>query len=122
SYYFSTFAQAINNVGEIVGWSTQGRNHALFWDSRRVMHRLENLIPPLSGVGLEIAYDINDHGQIAVRGASLNPPGPGRAYLATPVRPTLTLAVSDDEVVAGAVNELVVTGASPGARVVFGYS
>src|SRR5690606_1003492 len=45
-----------------------------------------------------------------------------RAYLATPVFPSMTLTVTGDLLQSGRVNELVVEGATPGARVLFGYS
>lgn len=53
-----TWAQAINERGQIVGYE-QGTSvqYALIWD--------QNSVDKLDGSGRTLAFDINEHGQIA---------------------------------------------------------
>jgi len=65
----SSEALAINNLGQVVGWSelaTKDR-HAFLFDQGRMID-LNNLIDPSSGWVLRNATAINDRGQIAGSG------------------------------------------------------
>lgn len=77
-------ARAINNRGQVVGWSkaTDGRAHAFLWQGG-TMTSLNDLIPA-SGWSLIVANDINDAGDIVGMGM-LN--GERHAFLLTPRRP-----------------------------------
>src|SRR5690606_38984951 len=122
-----SYAYGLNNAGEVVGFATFSDDlfdwAGVRWTLEDGMVDLNRLIPPHTGREILWGEDVNDAGQIAANGA---PPGQiwriGEAYLLTPVHPSLTLEAAGGNLVAGRVNELVVTGATPGARVHFAYS
>jgi len=87
--YGTSRAEAINNLGQVVG-SDGNYNHALLWQSG-TWTNLESLIPAGSGwTSLFMAYKINDHGQIA--GAGLRN-GNTRGYVMTPLTPVTPQAI-----------------------------
>lgn len=89
-------AWAVNNAGQIVGvssvsWFTQQDEHAFVYENG-VMRDLNALIPAGSGWALNVATDINAHGQIVGTGR-LN--GQERGFLLTPMGPPVLLAEPD---------------------------
>lgn len=92
-----TTPKAINNQGQVVG--TCGTSPAWIWESG-VLTNLNNLIPKDSGWILQVAYDINDAGQIVGTGTFQGKEN--RAFLLTPVPvggsgiPTLGLLLLSD--------------------------
>ncbi len=84
----------INDAGDVVGAYGQTAtvpnlmvdsvgDHAFVWrDADRVMRDLNDLVGPLNGWTLNIAFDVNNRGQIVGQG-TLN--GQKRAFLLTPV-------------------------------------
>jgi len=111
-------ANSINNQGQIVGFSTdeQYYAHAFFWEEG-TMYNLADLIPQDQGWGGRAnAYDINNAGQVV----GLMYRGDGdHGFVATPVDIEIGEPVPG---VAGMVNTLSISHATPGARVriVFG--
>jgi probable HAF family extracellular repeat protein len=83
-------ANAINNAGQIVGFSSpsffSSDGEQAFIFSAGVMQNLNQLIAPNSGWVLTRAVDINDAGQIVGNGFKDGQP---RAFLLTPTRPLL---------------------------------
>jgi probable HAF family extracellular repeat protein len=87
-YWHKSIARAINNHGQIVGEAmciTSGAPKAAFVWQDGVMHNLNDLIPPGTGLDLRSARDINDAGQIV--GYGINPAGQLRAFLLEPQQP-----------------------------------
>jgi probable HAF family extracellular repeat protein len=78
-----SIANAINNSGVVVGYSTlrDGVNHAFRWTRDGGMIDLNTLLPGGSGWVLHEANDINDNGQIV--GTGLHD-GTERAFRLTP--------------------------------------
>ena len=113
----------INNVGQIVGFAQEPggkhRDNGFLWEQGKGMQLLKNLVAPNSGMQIDLAFDINDNGEIAARAYRLND-GFFRALKLVPVDPEMVLS---DPVpgVAGVVNSWTVTGAVPGAKVTFVY-
>jgi probable HAF family extracellular repeat protein len=90
-----TSARAINRHGMIVGFGQLLPNGspgselptnrmALLWDGN-ALHKLNDLIDPVSGWHLELALDINDRGQIVGGGTHAQFPDRWRAFLLTPI-------------------------------------
>ncbi len=83
-------ANAINNAGDIVGFSSpsffSSSGEQAFIFSAGVMQNLNSLIPSNSGWVLTRAVDINDAGQIVGNGFKNGQP---RAFLLTPTQPLL---------------------------------
>jgi probable HAF family extracellular repeat protein len=94
-------AFAINNVGRVVGISSQSfftrEDERAFVHANGMMQDLNSLIPAGSGWVLTVAVDINDAGQIVGNG-KFN--GQDRAFLLTPTEPTLLTDVSTNKVIA----------------------
>ena len=89
-------AWAVNNAGQIVGvssvsWFTRQDERAFVYDNG-VMRDLNLLIPAGSGWVLNVATDINAHGQIVGTGR-LN--GQERGFLLTPTAPLVLLTEPD---------------------------
>lgn len=86
------------------------------------MQPLEDMVPSrLRGVGgLKFVWDINNAGQIAGDAWPVGDPISSIAFLLSPVNPTMDL-LPPAPGVAGEVNTLQVTGATPGATVHFVY-
>lgn len=82
-----SYAHDVNNTGKVVG--TSGR--AFLWQNGQ-MTDLNSLIPSGSGWMLASANGINDSGQIV--GWGLSADGKPRAYLLTPVQPSIPNAKS----------------------------
>ncbi len=82
SSFASSHANAINNLGQIVG--DEGYNYAMIWENGS-WQKLETLLPAGSGwSSLFLCYDINDRGQIAGAG-TIN--GQTHGFILTPVKP-----------------------------------
>lgn len=95
SHTFSS-ASAINNAGQIVGvssrsWRMREDEHAFLYEGGRMLD-LNALIPSDSGWVLNVATDINAHGQIVGRG-TLN--GRERGFMLTPTDPPVLLTEPD---------------------------
>ncbi len=119
-----SFAYGINDSDQVVGGLVvddlplDGR--AFLYEGSGPMVRLDSLLPPrLNWSKIELAFDINNAGEIVGRGYRTN--GGSSAFLVTPVRPTLTLQ-GPQPGRAGTLNGLRVTGCTPGARIIFYYS
>jgi len=87
-----SIAQAINNNGEVVGYSTLpgGTRRAFRWSSFGGMKDLNTLLPSGSGWVLTEANDINDRGQVVGNGLHN---GKSRAFRFT--LPTATVLQAD---------------------------
>ena len=91
-------ARAINNAGQIVGVSSQSfftrqDERAFLYEDGRMLD-LNGLIPPGSGWVLNVATDINNHGQIVGLGRL---DGQERGFMLTPVGPPVLLTQPDSE-------------------------
>lgn len=85
-------ATAINNSGQIVGYSSvAGPNHAFVYLGNGPMQDLNGLIDPASEWTLSNAFDINDRGQIV--GEGISPSGETHAFLLTPVPEPSSLVI-----------------------------
>ncbi len=85
-YWHKSIARAINNREQIVGEAmcvSSGAPKAAFLWEDGVMHNLNDLIPPGTGLDLRSARDINDAGQIV--GYAVDEASRLRAFLLTPV-------------------------------------
>ncbi|MCL4197296.1 MAG: hypothetical protein KJZ69_07360 [Phycisphaerales bacterium] len=118
-------AWGINNVGQVVGWvGRQPTNvYGFVWDQYNGMRTLDSLMPPKPRKNwrIDMAWDINDAGQIAAQGYVIGQPLKAYPFLLTPVAPTMELSSPVPGAAPGP-NTLTLTGATPGARVVFLYS
>ena len=121
----SSAAWSINNQRQIVGGcevrSLPGESTGSIWEWGKNVQYLGEMIPPHSNWHIGLAIHNNDAGQITGTGYRLDDPDHTKGYLLTPVHQTMELG----EVLpglAGELNTLTVTGAAPGARVVFLYS
>ena len=121
----SSAAWSINNQRQIVGGcevrSLPGESTGSIWERGKNVQYLGEMIPPHSNWHIGLAIHNNDAGQITGTGYRLDDPDHTKGYLLTPVHPTMELG----EVLpglAGELNTLTVTHATPGARVVFLYS
>jgi len=125
-HWVNSFAWSINDNRQIVGAARTERTGiwqdiGCIWEWEKPVEYLGELIPPKSNWFIGLAIHNNDAGQITGTGYRLNDPDHTKGYLLTPVHPTMELG----EVLpglAGELNTLTVTGAAPGARVVFLYS
>ncbi|MCK4625358.1 MAG: PEP-CTERM sorting domain-containing protein [Phycisphaerae bacterium] len=81
-----TFANAINNLGQVVGESA---GWAYVWDSNGGMQKLNDILPEGSDWNLKYANDINDKGWIV--GQGFNPEGNLHAFLLIPEPATMLL-------------------------------
>ncbi len=124
---FGTFSRArdINNLGVIVG---QGGNSlftswAFIREPGQPMRLLNDFIPPRTRIAWRIRFAdaINDAGQIAGTAYRSDIFSDSWAVLLSPVHPTFDMQAPQPGR-AGEANRLRVTGATPGARVVFLYS
>ncbi len=88
----ASYAEGINNNGQIVGYSetASGDFHAFVYGGF-TMTDINTLIDPSSGWTLQGAYGINDLGQIV--GYGLNSAGQSDAFLLTPVPEPATVAL-----------------------------
>lgn len=89
-------ARAVNNAGQIVGvssvsWFTQQDERAFIYEGGAMLD-LNALVPAGSGWVLNVATDINAHGQIVGTGR-LN--GQERGFLLTPTEPLMLLTEPD---------------------------
>ncbi|MBL1218389.1 MAG: hypothetical protein D8M59_12945 [Planctomycetes bacterium] len=111
-------ARDVNDAGQIVGWShahNTFNRHAFLFEAG-IMRDLNDLIDPNSGWELQEAYGINEQGQIVGYG---DYQGHLRGFL---LEPTTGLATSNPVPgVAGEVNTVTVSGATPGERVYLAY-
>ena len=75
---------AVNNLGQVTGQAdTSSLSSHAFLYSDGHMQDLNGLIGPALGITLDLAWDINNNGQIVADGT--NAQGVGRVYLLTPV-------------------------------------
>lgn len=88
----SSSANAINDTGQIVGWSytSNGVDHAFLWSSGNMVD-LNSLIDPASGWTLEGAGAITNLGWIV--GTGRNAFGETHAYLLTPAPEPIGLSL-----------------------------
>ncbi len=120
-------AWGINNVGQVVGWLGDGRTlfvrQAFLWEQQGGMRTLDSMVPPRlrKNWSLTVARDINEAGQIAAYGIEAGHPLILVPFLVSPVHPTMEMAAPSPGI-AGTNNTISITGATPGARVVFLYS
>jgi probable HAF family extracellular repeat protein len=84
-----SFGESINNHGQITGQVSGSTGRAAFIWADGVMQNLNDLIDPALGITLGEGIDINDKGQILVRGETV---GGSDEYLLTPVPEPGTLA------------------------------
>jgi len=96
---FYSFAEGINNQGQVVG-STQLENgdwsHAFIWQDG-VMTDLNTLFPASSNLYATMANSINERGQISGMATVLSGPNAGKihAFLATPVNASVGKSIAD---------------------------
>ncbi|MCC6908339.1 MAG: hypothetical protein IT430_10395 [Phycisphaerales bacterium] len=118
-------AWGINNVGQVVGWvGRQPTNvYGFLWDQNNGMRRLDDLVPPKPRRNwrIDMSFDINDAGQIAANGYVSGSPLTTHAFIMSPVYPTMQLSSPVPGAAPGP-NTLTLTGATPGAEVVFLYA
>ena len=122
--YSQSFAYAINNLGQVVGFHSTDESfwRGFLWEQGRGMQLLTDLVPPSCRWRPMVASDINDAGQIAGYGTpKAAPDSIYRAFIMSPVNPTITLAAPSPGR-AGEVNTLTVSNCTPGATVQFLYS
>lgn len=114
-------ARDVNDAGQVVGWShahNTFNTHAFVFDAG-FMRDLNDLIDPNSGWELQEAHAINEQGQIVGYGEYQ---GHRRGFLLEPITDPPTLIASDPEPgVAGTVNTVTVSEATPGKRVFLAY-
>jgi MYXO-CTERM domain-containing protein len=79
-------ALGINNAGSVVGFAnvSGGAQRAFLSFDGGPGTDLNGFLPSLSGWVLNVAYDINEAGQIT--GSGMNPLGQSHAFLLTPVK------------------------------------
>ncbi len=118
-------AWGINDAGQVVGWvGTQPLGvKAFLWEQAGGMRTLDSLVPPRLRTNwtLSMAHDVNEAGQIAAYGYKQGQPLTLIAFLVNPVNPTMSLSAPSPGR-AGTSNTITLTGATPGARVMFLYS
>ena len=92
-YTYTSYAEGMNNSGQIVGesYNSANQNHAFLWTTGSGMQDLNSFIDPDSGLTLNAAVAINNGGQIMARG--VNASGQGDALLLTPVPEPSTVAL-----------------------------
>jgi probable HAF family extracellular repeat protein len=109
----SSVAFAVNASGDVVGYwphgSGQGGFHAFLYKDG-VMQSIEDLIPPSPDWNFDLAYDINDSGQIV--GPALHD-NQGRAFLLTPNRPPTASAGGPYVVDEGSAIVVTASGSDP---------
>ena len=64
----SSQANAINNVGQVVGWYSEGTGRAFIHDDRHGMRDLTSMVDPAAGWYIHAAYKVNDRQQIVALG------------------------------------------------------
>ncbi len=116
-------AYAINNAGQVVGYSPTGgfRFIGIYWDRFIGMTLLDDLLPPRTGWRTEWGWDINESGQISGTAYPLPDEGTFFAFLMSPVYPTMEMAAPVPGT-AGVANTITVTDVTPGKKVYFLYS
>lgn len=67
-----SLAYGVNNLGQVVGFSSTARDDVAFLYTDGAMVDLNTLIDPALGFQMTAAYDINDRGQITARGCDLS--------------------------------------------------
>ncbi|MBL1218502.1 MAG: hypothetical protein D8M59_13550 [Planctomycetes bacterium] len=124
-YYDASAAEDINEQGEIVGWI--GKNaitpNAFLRTGEGQSILLDDLVAPRSSWHLEVAYGINELGQITGWGKKPRdqPDFDNQAFLLTPVYPLFELSEAQPGV-AGQTNTITASGIEPGTRVYFCWS
>lgn len=63
-----SWANGINNQGQIVGWYNTGTGRSFIYDKHHGMRDLNRLVDPASGWFIHAGYSINERGQIAALG------------------------------------------------------
>jgi len=119
-----SWARGINNSGTVVGFAVGPPGFVAFVrEPGRPMEIMNKLVPPHLRLPWRIseARSINDAGQIATEGELDSQPANLWAFLLSPVHPTMEMAPPSPGV-AGTSNTISITGATPGARVVFLYA
>ncbi len=119
-----SFAYAINNSNKVVGIHAldSGSVKAFIWERNRGMQLLADLVPPQKPLFPYAATGINDAGQISGYSTPRsNPESYFRAFLISPVTPTMSLEQPSPGT-AGTDNTITVSEITPGARVTFLYS
>lgn len=64
----SSWANGINNQGQIVGWYNTGTGRAFIYDKQHGIRDLNRLVDPASGWFIHAGYTVNERGQIAALG------------------------------------------------------
>jgi probable HAF family extracellular repeat protein len=79
----NAFAYAINDAGQIVGWSTSshGYPHAVLWSPDGAIHDLHTYLDIFEGLVRSVAIDINSSGQVIGRASGQFPPHDMRLFL-----------------------------------------
>ncbi len=121
--WIDSTAWAINESRQIVGaGETENLDRfGCIWEWNQPLRVLDELIPPRSNWRIQMAFEINNAGQITGEGFRRDNPDSTKGYLLSPVHPTMELSQPSPGL-ANAENTLTVTGAAPGARVTFLYS
>ena len=119
----SAFGLCINNNGVVVGDCSSGfpTVDAFMWEQRSGMRKLSDLLAPRSGWRLNVAYEINEVGQITGYGFRGGNQNIRYGYIVSPVHPMMTLNNLVPGI-AGRDNTLTLESATPGATVEFYYS
>ncbi|MCL4199530.1 MAG: hypothetical protein KJZ69_18705 [Phycisphaerales bacterium] len=117
------WAAAVNNQVQVVGWGVRnnGSTTGFLWELGRGMQKLDDLMPPRTRYRTMFVNDINDAGQVTGSSYSVADPDTTRAFLMSPVYPTMAMAAPAPGR-AGEVNTLTASNCSPGATVQFLYS
>ncbi len=75
---YVTYPQAVNEIGQVVGYMSSGLIHAFLWEGEDAID-----LGVLPGGDWSHAWAINDAGQVAGNSRIPNPDGPGQVYRAT---------------------------------------
>jgi probable HAF family extracellular repeat protein len=71
-----SWAQGINNLGQVVGWYDTGHGRAFIWDEGSGIQDLSTMVDPSSGWFIHAAYKINGLQQIVALGCKDGQYGP----------------------------------------------